>query len=540
MLVKPASCTARHDVAGPSARRCAAGIVTLLGAALAAPAAAQTYQYLGTFGTSGPGKLVYPNSIQIDPSTHQVFVSDGGGNRVVIYDQSGSYLDEFGSYGSEDGQLNYPASIAIEPASHNLFVADYFGGRVEKFSATGTFLSKFAPDNDWNPCGIALQPGTGHILVSNAGGGLVIVYDANENYLTSFAGGSGFGYLCDMTFQSNGKLLVNDQTLNKVHVFDSGGGALGSFGGPGSGNGQFASPGGIAIEPVTNNIVVADYGNNRVQIFGDGGNYLAQFGSPGTGPGQFDGPNGVAIDSVSHNVFVVDRGNHRVEKFAGCGSTLVSLSALPLTQALGQAIFFSASIGNVVSPGGIVSMYAEDASLLCSAPTYGDPQAACSGMLPLGTHSITAVYSGDNANPAGCSQPVPVTVIDNASLVPTTFALDDLPVTPEGIAQAKLIMLTGTLLPPPQPPGAYRASSATSTSYSGFVTFYDGTNVLALVPITGNQASYTNSFAGGTHNFSAVYSGDGTYASGSGNDTVDIGKPADDVFYNGLEVPPGN
>jgi len=507
------------------------------GAALAAPAAAQTYQYLGTFGTSGPGLLAYPNSVHIDQGTHRVFVSDAGHNRIVIYDTSGNYVGAFGSYGTADGQLEYPASIEVDPSTHAVIVADYFGNRVERFTSNGGFLSKFAQDNPGNACGVALQSTSGNILVSNAGGASVLVYDANGNYVTTF-GGSGFGYLCDMVFQSSGHLLVNDQTQNRVHVFDANGATLGSFGSYGSGNGQFSSPGGITIEPVTGNIVVVDYGNNRVQIFDPNGNYLTQFGSSGIGPGQFNGPNGVAIDSVTHDMFVVDRGNNRVEKFSPCGSTLVSLSVLPLTQALGQEIFFSASIGNVESPSGSVAMYADDGSVVCTATTYGDPQAACSGQLLLGTHAVTAVYSGTGVIPSGCSQAVPVTVVENTSLTATTFALDDFPLDPAGSAQGKLITLTGTVAQPAAPPANGPAGPA--VAYSGFVTFYDGTNVLALVPLANNQANYTNAFAGGAHNFSAVYSGDGSFQSSEGSDSFVVGAPADAVFYNGFEVPPGS
>jgi len=53
-----------------------------------------------------------------------------------------------------------------------------------------------------------------------------------------------------------------------------------------------------------------------VQIFNSAGVFLSQFGGTGAGNGQFNRPYGVAIDPVSHNIVVVDQNNNRVQIFA--------------------------------------------------------------------------------------------------------------------------------------------------------------------------------------------------------------------------------
>lgn len=75
-------------------------------------------------------------------------------------------------------------------------------------------------------------------------------------------------------------------------------------GGPGSGNGEFQSPGSIAVEPATHRVLVADTANARVQVLepsGNGVQYLTSFGS-----GTLTAPFGLAIDQTSGAIYVTD------------------------------------------------------------------------------------------------------------------------------------------------------------------------------------------------------------------------------------------
>jgi DNA-binding beta-propeller fold protein YncE len=510
-----------------------------LGAGLlaAAPGAhAQTFRYLGQIGTSGPGTLNFPSDVTVDPTTRKVYVSDTGNDRVVVFDSAGNYLSEFGGTGTADGQFNFPTGIAIDPVSHHVIVADYAGHRVQTFDTNGVYLDKFAPNTTWNPCGVAVRPGNRDIIVSDGYGASVRIYDVNLGLAGQFGSSDNFSYVCDLGFAPDGTILVTDELVHNVQHFDANGGYLGQFGGYGSGNGQLDGPNGVGVDPATGNIVVVDSSNNRIESFDFDGNYRCQFGTGGIGPGQFNIPIGLAFDPVTHDLLVADRSNDRIQRFLSCGPTQVSLSVLPQTQAQNQATFFSASISNVVSPSGTVAIYSEGGALVCLAETYGDPQASCSGSLTLGIHAVTAQYTGAGVIPPGCSAPATAVVVDDTMLTQTNASLLVTP--PSGWHQGQPITLTHMIS---QPPGsAPSAAATTTTAFEGFVTFYDGSNVLAEVALAGNQAEYTNAFAGGSHQFSSVYSGDRVHQASGDGQTIEVTAPADDLFYNGFEVPPGD
>ncbi len=76
------------------------------------------------------------------------------------------------------------------------------------------------------------------------------------------------------------------------------------FGVQGADIGQFQSPGSIAVEPGTHNVLVADTANARVQVLAPSGNGLAYVTSFGTG--TLTAPFGLAIDQTSGAIYVTD------------------------------------------------------------------------------------------------------------------------------------------------------------------------------------------------------------------------------------------
>jgi DNA-binding beta-propeller fold protein YncE len=103
---------------------------------------------------------------------------------------------------------------------------------------------------------------------------------------------------------------------NRVEICFHGCGYAGfGFGsGPGSANGQFKAPQGIAVGGPHGNVYVADTGNNRIQEFTHNGAFLTAWTGPGPGGGNFKAPMDVGVDASGH-VYVADSGNGRIVKF---------------------------------------------------------------------------------------------------------------------------------------------------------------------------------------------------------------------------------
>ena len=89
---------------------------------------------LGTKGRAGRGPHHFnkPTDVAVDPKTERVYVSDGYGNsRIVVYSYTGTYLSEWGSFGTHPGQFIIPHSVSIDAARDRLYVADRENGRVQ-------------------------------------------------------------------------------------------------------------------------------------------------------------------------------------------------------------------------------------------------------------------------------------------------------------------------------------------------------------------------------------------------------------------------
>ena len=179
----------------------------------------------------------------------------------------------------------------------------------------------------------------------------------------------------------------------------------------------------------------------------------------------------------------------------------ILLSASTITASFGTPVTFTATLNTSggTAPSGIVKFLDGVNELGPGVPTgAAGVFVFTTSSLVVGSHSITATYTGDLYNQSVVSAPVNETV--NPAPTATILSLTPNP----GIA-GKSTTLTATVV--------HQSGSGTGT---GMVTFTDGSVSLGSATLSVNGiASISVAFSSGTHTLGAAYSGDANNAASS-------------------------
>lgn len=181
-------------------------------------------------------------------------------------------------------------------------------------------------------------------------------------------------------------------------------------------------------------------------------------------------------------------------------ASTTTLAASATSVAIGTSVTFTATVSSSLTspaPTGTVQFY-DGSTKLGSAVTLTAGRASYStSSLAAGTHTITAVYSGDSNFSSSTSAGLTEQIVMAASA--TTLAASA-----TSVVSGTSVTFTATV-----------SSSLTSPAPTGTVQFYDGSTALgAAIALTGGSVSYsTASLAAGTHTITAVYSGDANFSS---------------------------
>ncbi|PYU46517.1 MAG: hypothetical protein DMG54_03060, partial [Acidobacteria bacterium] len=175
-------------------------------------------------------------------------------------------------------------------------------------------------------------------------------------------------------------------------------------------------------------------------------------------------------------------------------STAVASSNNP--SIIGTAVTLTASVTSPVTGTltGTVT-FQDGTSALGTGTLSGGAATFITSGLTAGTHSITAVYSGD-ANFAGGTSPVLMQTVNRVASSTSVASSNN----PSIFGSAVTFTATVT-------------SSATSIP-TGTVTFQDGAATLGTGMLSGGNATLaTSALVGGVHSITAVYGGDASFAS---------------------------
>jgi tripartite motif-containing protein 71 len=232
-------------------------------------------------------------------------------------------LGKWGAEGKGDGRFGRAWGIATSWSGGRVHVNDGHGC-IQTFSSSGQFQGRVAT-NCMGPFLAVDSNGIIYALNYDSGTGRnnrVEIYspDGQRRGVFHLVGQSPRAIDADIYGHN---IYVADIGVNQVFRYNQSGQLVSRWGAPGSGNGQFRDPWGIAVDRYhTRRVYVADTGNNRVQAFDSNGLFLFVFGSKGSSDGQFERPVDVAVDTGAGNVYVLDQGNNRIQVFSRDGEFL--------------------------------------------------------------------------------------------------------------------------------------------------------------------------------------------------------------------------
>jgi sugar lactone lactonase YvrE len=430
----------------------------------------------GTGGYSGDGgpatgaELFWPKGVAVDASG-DLFIADttNGAIREVV--------KATGDIRTVASGLGSPQGVAVD-GSGNLFIADTGNNVIrELVKSTGQLITVAGTgtagySGDGGPAtGAELNSPTG-VVVDKAGD--LFIADANNNVvrevntsgiITTVAGNGTPGYSGDggpatsaklhspqgVAVDGIGDLFIVDFANHRIRevvkatgvittVAGKGTGGYSGDGGPAT-SAELLFPTGVVVDAV-GDLFIADSGNSVIREVNTSGIITTVAGKSTYGYSGDNGPatsaqlydaEGVALDK-SGDLFIADTFNNRIRRVTVPAPVVVSPDATTTTLTtststnsvvFGQPITFIARVA-VNSPGagtptGTVTFY-DGKTALGTVELDGSAQATLTtSQLAVGTHLITAKYSGDTDDHSSTSKAVTVQVTSStAAPMPST------------------------------------------------------------------------------------------------------------------------
>ncbi|MCY3990080.1 MAG: TIGR03663 family protein [Caldilineaceae bacterium] len=228
----------------------------------------------------GDGQFREPWGIAVG-AEGTVFVADTWNGRIQVFDRQGNFLRKWGSFSviTENNRdpfaLFGPRGLAVTPAG-NLLVADTGNKRIIEFSPLGEFVRQVGGGgiilgHFEEPVDVTIHPPSGNVLVTDAWNRRIQVLSSELVPLFEWLIPTWESQeIWDKPFlaaASDGTVYASDPQFAQIYAISSAGQIQYSFGRYGGELNRFAKPTGIAIDPLTGEILVADADNHRILVF---------------------------------------------------------------------------------------------------------------------------------------------------------------------------------------------------------------------------------------------------------------------------------
>ncbi|MBW2569214.1 MAG: SH3 domain-containing protein [Deltaproteobacteria bacterium] len=267
--------------------------------------------------------LSYPSKLFFDSVKKEIYVTDSGHGRILVYTYDFYPLLSMGKSDS----IETPAGIAVDPEGY-LFVAQSSGSKQKRARISvlnpslrrdkDFFFEGFENADSFRPTNIAINT-AGKLYVSGGSfrGVVVLNKDGTFSHLLSPVDNLGKGEeqkatICDVEIDSSGRIYLLSEDMGRIYVYDDKENFLFKFGQKGGGSGKLSRPRGMTIDKHNKMIYVIDYMRHTANAYSEDGCFLFEFGGKGWGRGWFQYPSDIVADD-SGNVLIADTFNQRVQ-----------------------------------------------------------------------------------------------------------------------------------------------------------------------------------------------------------------------------------
>ena len=285
--------------------------------------------YIRQFGDYGtePGQFWGPLSVDVDQSDN-VYIVDSVNHRIQKYDDNRNLLFTFGSEGTGNGQFRRPRDVAVSPFNGNVYVTEWTSGpqsaRVQIFDQSGNYLGQFGSQGQGDgqfasTTTLAISPINGNVYVNDDGhngGGRIEVFSPTGTFLRNWnpiLPISDYSGATGITFDSAGNSYMTAAGSGYIFKFNPSEQLIATLGQRAARDAGDEGYGGYGEIRVASNgmIYVARTSDHYIHILDSQGKRVAKIGSAGDGPNQFEWAQDLAIDS-QNRLYVADDGNSRV------------------------------------------------------------------------------------------------------------------------------------------------------------------------------------------------------------------------------------
>jgi DNA-binding beta-propeller fold protein YncE len=359
-------------------------------------------------GTATPAASFTPSGVAVDPSSHDLYVSDSAHKLIDKFSSTGTYLCQITGLGESSASLSECDKSAPGPgafssgsgqgivgAGGEFAFPDLSAHAIDRFAVSGAFIApQLAVPASGNPSQVALDA-SGNLYVTDTKNLRIDKYTIGTATWSTFASGTPAGHFgspspagvavdTDPASPAFGDVYVGDPKRGAVDVFTSGGAFAEEINATPQGL-LSNSLGKLATDPTDGHLFVPDTGNRTLDEFAPGGAFLDQTAIPSLPTSS--SPQGVAVDPVSGKLYVADPANERVDVFSTVTVPNVTTEAATAVEEI------AANLNGTVDPdgGGEVTEcefeYVETAAYEPSAsnPYAAGERSSCSPTPPYGS-----------------------------------------------------------------------------------------------------------------------------------------------------------